>query len=100
MGLTLCTYAVTRGIIFSLGLPFFMAYTKILSYGSTYPIILMGVTTSYGTLGQGWMLVTLGLLSCRRYRMGKPEIKHRFTQGWLHRVLVELSVCDCYFKRG
>lgn len=68
MALSLCAFAFTKEVIFSLAIPFLISYTRLISYGPCYPIILTGITASYGVFGQGWMLLSLALLSLRRYK--------------------------------
>ncbi len=70
MALSLCAFAFTGEIIFAIAIPFLITYTRLISYGPCYPVVLVGITASYGVFGQSWMLLTLSLISLHRYRLG------------------------------
>lgn len=68
IALTAAAYAVTSELVFSVAIPFIINYAGMVSYGPVYPILMMGATPSYGVFGHFWMLLTLSLLSLKKYR--------------------------------
>ncbi len=68
--LALVTYVFSRNFTLAVFAPFFVHVTGIAAISSTYPIYLMGMMATYGTLSFMLLVLTAALLAEGRYRMG------------------------------
>jgi len=70
--LALSVLSLSRNVLFSIIVPFFINYTKLFcSRGITYPVWLMGsVSSTYGIIWLPYILLVIALISLKRYKLG------------------------------
>lgn len=63
-------FLVCRDRVFSCLLPFLIFFTKAYFFGLNYPVFMMGVNSTYGTIALFWFLLTTVMLSSGHSRTG------------------------------
>ncbi|MEC7641287.1 MAG: hypothetical protein VYC17_03940, partial [Nitrospinota bacterium] len=101
LALSLATYAMCKNAFVAVGMPFFIQFTHAAQFGIQYPLVILGIWSSYGAFSFGFNLLVISLISLKKYRAGgfllgiAPGI-HVVTGGFLW--IVSLVVLFWDFK--
>jgi hypothetical protein len=97
--LALFVYALSRDVLLALGAAFLIFFTRAPEHGVVYPIVLMGMSHTYGALGLSFIVLVAALFGAGAYRIGglllglAPAV-HPSLGGWLWLVLLIAVLWD------